>query len=655
MLAKSEGVNVQGVAASDLNQAPLRFSASGVYFPMNKTNLTYTNIRNMFYAGNELNVSSSEDVSANIFYEPLKYYLEFLGNRTTSLTVFFDMGFYNIDFKYDRNKDPNSFTTVNKEGHSDPIRQVVLLDNRLIVHTETGLSRINEAFGAVERFADVPITTNLITDSTALIGANKDRVYVAGFEQELGGYTSDDLNKELREFPYIKEIVDMLDSHRLALFLPKKGNVIYVLSQFVDRRFKGFSRFILPVTIVKVFKESFDTVLLVDEDSNVYSMNFKTGINTDFTDWVVGEDGVAMSHPLVSTIRKSNLLSIDSESTTFFSEQAVSRIAIGMSGLPDMRLEFISDGKDECKTSSLRERLPERQCVEESLDGQDAVKNPQPFYCYDTEDEDVTTDIDAEISTPIGPAEVQIVSVTCNTAQWTEPLNRAVKTVGIDFGRKLVFVGDSENRVKIYTRDWGTPPEGEDKAPEWGDYVSKEGKLIPDLLDFKCRPDRRSSLISYNPYYMRRVYIPTAGGVQAEEFIIYAVDYDAATRGLLDREILSDRLANVKSFCFLSDNLIAVLAGNTIHVYNLKRYSMNDRTLAKLWELPLDERIASPIAIDVMGGFTNRKNPSFLAVITRDGIYRVKIPSGTLLTGDATIFTEDFKMGLQEPCRLCMC
>ena len=652
ILAKSEGLTVQGVAASDLNQSPLRFSASGVYFPMNKTNLTYTNIRNMFYAGNELNVSSSEDVSANIFYEPLKYYLEFLGNRTTSLTVFFDMGFYNVDFKYDRNKDPNSFTTVNKEGHSDPIRQVVLLDNRLIVHTETGLSRINEEFGAVQRFADVPITTNLITDSTALIGANKDRVYVAGFENELGGYTSDDLNKELREFPYIREIVDMLDSHRLALFLPKKGNVIYALSQFVDRRFKGFSRFILPVTIVKVFRESFDTVIIVDENSNVYSMNFKTGVTTDFTDHFVNDDGETEDTPLISTIRKSNLVAVDSESTTFFSEQAVSRMAIGMSGLPKFGLEFLSDGDRQCKVQTKQHETPSRQCDVQNLDGIEPLQNPQPFYCYDKEDEDITTTVDAEVTTPIGPATVQIVSVTCNTAQWTAPLEKVVKTVGIDFGRKFVFVGDNENRVKIYRRDWGTPPE--DPAPEWGEYTSKQGKLIPDLVDFKCRSDRRSSLISYNPYYMRRVYVPIAGGGRAEEFIIYAVDYDAATSGLVDREILSGRLDNVKSFCFLSDSLVAVLAGNSIHVYNLKRYSVNDRELAKIWTLQLDERISNPISIDVMGGFTNRNNPSFLAVITRDGIYRVKIPSGTLLIGDATIFTEDFKMGLQNPVG-CVC
>ena len=624
ILSPKERIFAQGIDDEQQKQIPLRFSANGVFFPLVKSRLTYTNVRNMFYAGNELNISSSEDVSANIFYEPLKYYMEFLGNRTSSIPVFFAMGIFSVDFKYDKAKDPNSFSSVNKEGHADPIRQVVLLENRLIVHTETGLSVIGPQFVALERFADVPITTNLISDSTALIGANKDRVYVAGFEEELGGYTSDDLNKELRQFPYIKEIVDMLDSHRLALFLPKKGNVIYALSQFVDRRFKGFSRFILPITIVKAFRESFDTAVVIDDRSNVYSLNFKTGTMTDFTDHFINEDGETVDTPLISTIRKSNLVSVDAESTTFFSEQSVSRIVIGMSGLPKMGLEYISDGDKRCQILTQQHETPTRPCDTEHLDGVEPLQNPQPFYCYDEPDEEESVIDDASVQR--GP-EVRVLSTECNTLQWV--LSRAVKTFAIDFGRQYIFVGTQEDHVKIFDREDGLPIKS---IPEWGDFINDDGKHFPGLVDIKCRTDLLSSIKDYVPYFMQT---STSG------FTITGAYYSAEENLIKTREVLSVPLQGAKSFCFMSDNIVAVLVGNSINIYNLKKYRVGfgDKALVKTFTPSIAGTL---IRIESMG--TN-----FLLAMTRDGLYRIKPSSGVVLTGDTISFSAIIKRAITHP------
>ena len=121
---------------------PMRFSVAGAYFPLKKSRLTFTNVRNMFFAGNELSISSSEDLAANTFYEPLKLYFQWISNQTQSVSVFINMGLFDTLTELKQETDPNFFTTVNSEGHADPIVEVVLLDETLVIHTESALSYI---------------------------------------------------------------------------------------------------------------------------------------------------------------------------------------------------------------------------------------------------------------------------------------------------------------------------------------------------------------------------------------------------------------------------------------------------------------------------------------------------------------------------------
>ena len=604
-----------GNNSDDAKQIPLRFSAIGSYFPLAGNRLTFTNIRNMFYSENILNVSSSEDVQANIFFDFVKYYFQFIANRASSITVFLDMGLVDPIRQVNTEKDPNTFTTVDREGRQDNIINVELLEDRLVVHTEGGLSAIAPGFNIINRFAEIAITSNLIKDSTALIGANNERLYVAAFESELGGYTSDDLNKELKEIPYISKIINMLDAHRLALLLPEKGNVIYILSQFVDRKFKGFARFILPITIVNVLREDQDKIVLESETGEAYEMDFATNLDTNFTDIVIN-NGARENKEIISTIQKTHLLDVDSQQSTFFGEQIIERLGIGMAGKPKMRLEFITNGVDGSVTKGKDVNLGEREHREIIEEGADVKKNSQPFFCYTPEQKRT------------GGSTVERITIKCRTLQWK--LDTPVKNMMLDQPRSFVFVQFLDDNIKLYHRDSGGPIEG---LPVWGDYTSSAGKHKPNIVDMKTHTDYYAPDEDFEPYFLDNTGLITK------------LIYNATTDRMEEENLVQTNIMNAKSFCFISDTLIAVLIGSIVKIIDITKQRQQEIDEIDLSEL-IDD---TPLYIDVSGGFSNDGKPSFLMVMTAIGIFRIKIGGVALLTGEQLTFGKDFQKGFTAP------
>ena len=584
------------LVTEDKSPIPFRFSAAGVYFPTRKANLSFTNVRNMFFSGNELSVSASEDVEANIFYEPLKEYYKYIANQSRSQALFLDMGLYNEALQSEPQTEPNFFTTVTRTGQEDPILEIILLDERLVIHTESGLSTVDESFSVINRFAEVEINTNLVKDGTAIIGANANRVYVAGFSRELGGYTVDDINKELREIPNIHHIVDVFDAHRIALLLPERGNVMYVLTQEVDRRFKGFTRFVLPIEVTRAFRETPDSVLFIDKNSNVYSLNFNTNSETKYTDSYDDDDGNAVERNIISSIRATPLISVDRESSTFFTKQTVTRLGLGIHGVPKMELTFKSEGRDQCYDDKIGFVLPER-CGSES------------------EDDD---DDEAEVCQTITRTKTNR-KVVCNTLLWE--LEGQIKTFCIDFSRSVVFATVND-RTKMFGLSTGQQITD---RPVWGDYSTASGKADTGIVDMKTRTDLNVELVDYVPYILD------------SGFNLSALDYDADTNSMNEREVYSGT-GRPKTFCFISDNIIAVLVSNEIQIIDIKKQNDNLLKSLDMSEILPGQTV---IAIDSI-------DSAYIIVITTSGLYRIKISSGQLVA-DGLVFTQEFRTVLKTP------
>ena len=577
------------ISRTKLSPIPLRFSAAGTSFPLSKARLTYTNVRNMFYAGNELSVSASEDLQANVFYEPLKYYFQYISNQSLSPIVFLEMGLYNQTLETNNETDPNFFKSVTKGGQADPIKEVILLDSQLIIHTEGGLSTITADFNLLNRFADIEITTNLIKDGTAIVGAKENKVYLTGYSHEKRGYAVEDVNKELRSIVPVDYIVDLLDAQRVALLFPEKGNVLYVLSQETDRRFKGFTRFILPIEVIHAFREDFNKVLLVDKNSNIYSMDFNTNRDTKYEDNYVDDDGNAQKSTILSRIRQTPLIAVDAESSTFFTEQTAGRLAIGIHGVPKMNLEYISEGKDKLFRKEIPFAVRPRSAPQ-------TVEEQAAQYCT------------SKIKTTVKE------KILCNTRQWKSDEN--VEAFGIDFSRQLILFL-AQGKMKLRRLSDGQIASG---LSVWGDYARKIGKDAVGIKDIKFRTDYSSNFVDYTPYIIDN------------EFNITALDYDADSNSMVEREVYSGS-GNTKKFCFISDNIVAVLIDNIIKIVDIKRERDNE-----LESIDLSEIIPgkTPLGIDSI-------ESSYIIVTTQNAFYRIKISSKSLVRNDGLLFPDRLK------------
>ena len=581
------------ISRTKISPTPLRFSAAGTSFPLSDARLTYTNVRNMFYSGNELSVSGSEDLQANVFYEPLKYYFQYIRNQSLSPVVFLQMGLHNYTIETEPETDPNFFTSVTKGGQADPIKEIVLLDDRLVIHTNSGLSTITADFNVLNRFAEIEITTNLIKDGTAIIGAKENKVYLTGYSHEKRGYAVEDINKELRGIVPIDYIVDMLDAQRVALLFPEKGNVLYVLSQETDRRFKGFTRFLLPIEVIHAFREDFNKVLLVDKNSNIYSMDLNTNRDTKYEDNYVDDDGVTRKANIISDIRQTPLLAIDSERSTVFTEQTVGRLAIGIHGVPKFNLEYISEGKDKV----FKKEIP---FVMTPREGLQQTPGPTAKYC--------TTKTKTVITR----------TVLCNTKLWS--LEEDVDAFGIDFTRRLVLLL-SQNKMKL--RRLLNGDEVTD-LPVWGDYASEAGKDAIGIQDIKYRTDYNSNFVDYTPYT-----IDNRGSLAS-------IDYNAGSNSMIEREVYSGS-GITKRFCFISDNIIAVLIGSVIKIIDIKKIEDNELSSLDLSELLPGQTVLGLDSID----------SSYIIVTTNLGLYRIKISSMSLVRGDNLLFSNELAEILQ--------
>ena len=506
------------------------------------------------------------------------------------------MGLFDTVTKLKPETDPNFFSTVDSRGQADPIIEVLLLDDNLVIHTESSLSTLSTDFKIVNRFADVEIGTNLVKDGTAIVGASSNNVYLTAYSREQGGYSIYDLNKEFKDIKPISYLVDLLDSQRIVFLCPENSKEIYVLSQETDRRFKGFTKFQFPVEIVRAFRETFRSIVLIDKNNNVYGLSFVTDKDTDFTDTYVNDENQEVKQVAESSLRWTPIIAVDAHSTTFFSEQTAGRIGLGIHGTPRMRLEFVSEGRDRDYTD-FKDITPDS--VGEEIPG-----------------------VPATPGTPGTPGtEPTEETVYCDSRRWR--LGKPVKSFGIDFTRGFLFALFNDDRVKLLDFRSGT---GIGDIEEWGEFTSENGKLMRGTVDIKCRTDNNVEVVDYVPYFMDN-------GTN-----LTTLDYDAETNRMVQRSVYSGS-GNAKSFCFLSDNIIAVLTGTTIRVIDIKR--QNDEVLA---DIDITEIIGDdvPIAIESMQN-------SFIAVLTQRGIFRIKISSMSGVLGESLLFIDSFRSFLGTP------
>ena len=220
----TSGNRLEGVPQVEDKHFPLLFSARALFFPLTGKQIINLNKR-AFYVDKSM-ISYSDSVSSNNYYLTalLKNYFKTIANATSSAVELAKIGFFGESIE-PAVTDPQSLTFSDQNGLSDEVLQVVFLNDRILIHTRDGLHQVSgDLLGAfsVKKFARVSLTTNLIADSSTIVGSNDKVMYAITYFDEYGGFTAYPINKKLQDLSQITELVDFLRTKRL-IFGIRKG------------------------------------------------------------------------------------------------------------------------------------------------------------------------------------------------------------------------------------------------------------------------------------------------------------------------------------------------------------------------------------------------------------------------------------------------
>ena len=204
--------------------------------------------RTAYLSDNKVTFSNSLSLDNIRLNDVYKDYLNKIVNTTSAGDVLLRLNFLDRTAELTP-ADSTIISFFDQEGREDDVIDMLKLDGEVYIHTVGGVSRIIGDLLAnfkVAEVARVPITTNIINDSTVIIGANDDTFYAMTFLQEYQGFTAHNINKKLLSLKSITGLVNFLKVHRLIVGVREGSNVLYILSQDTNRAFKGFSKFFLP-------------------------------------------------------------------------------------------------------------------------------------------------------------------------------------------------------------------------------------------------------------------------------------------------------------------------------------------------------------------------------------------------------------------------
>lgn len=204
--------------------------------------------------------------------------------------------------------------------------------------------------------------TEAIVVASMILAGQDTTLKVNRFYQEAGGYTSDIVNDELTFPSKIKDLVSLVETHKLALVsLEDNQNHIFALSLGEGRRIKGFSRFTFPSNVVS----------LSQLDNNRVAVNTQTeSYALDFADikHMTDQVDIETKKDYEYALRPLPLIQLGDENFSVTKNTSIRSMIVGAQGDIEFKYDIIDSLSGAKKTSSFK-YAPKENVVDASGQG----------------------------------------------------------------------------------------------------------------------------------------------------------------------------------------------------------------------------------------------------------------------------------------------